>query len=741
VRTLRPPTAESPEAASVLRRGVTAMLRRRVRWLPEAVPARTVLAARLFPILLHASFERAHLRDDAPGVAGMRYRRSWGALARAFDLPPPFRAQRGTPLVDAVFGVPSGDGLRLVVVAASGLRPSDLSWVEERVGAAIASFVSPGTKLTAQVLDADQLARDPLAVHGLVAFGAFLGGRLAAGTWAALEAMARRPVEPRVTAAMAASAPTELAALNLTLLCERPCPAPYEVAARLLRRGERARRLADPSLMTALWAAEGTPHRALIGDAMALLRPAGQPGAPRAGVAAVLALGRALGLRMARAIRRRRREVDADALARWRDAVGIDFPRALRPALSERLAADGRDQSELVTGDGTFEVRVPSGAVLGRGATPVQARIRALSVLAAAAPELAGALEPPWRAVAARLGERRDRPVLILVVEPARHTEPPFDPINRGPERSIGFPGALAVWLVPGRRPAGRVFTGEEAVERLIVAIRSGFTIEVIPARAEAHPVAARLAQISGLVRVTRRTIPVALEAGGRVLVPCGELLLQYSLDRYTFRPRVFVPDPDAPDLALAPGERRPKALSSPGIIECRAMLLDETRAAILYADAAGARMREVVFVGHLEEHLRSTRQLLQAIDPSAALAVHLSDDVEPAVRRGGPASAPLVVAVRGRMPRGLEVEVDGERYGGASGRTWTSAARALIRAWPRSGEARIDVNSVTVAADGRRVDGLLALWARSAVLRRLRQHLMRELRSYRPREAGRRPK
>jgi hypothetical protein len=260
----------------------------------------------------------------------------------------------------------------------------------------------------------------------------------------------------------------------------------------------------------------------------------------------------------------------------------------------------------------------------------------------------------------------------------------------------------------------------------------------VIPSGSAAQPVAARLAQISRLVRVTRRTVSVALEVGGRVLVPCGDLLLRYALAGFTNRPRVYVPDPDAPDLALSPGERRPKALSSPRIIECRAQLLDDRRVAILYSDAAGAHLREVVFVAHLEAHLRTAGEILQAGHPPTALAVRLSDDVEQAFRRDAPAATTLSVSVHGRIARALQAEVDGTRYGGGSGRSWTAAARALIHAWPRGGDARIDVDAVTVSDGRARVGGLLALWARSAVVRRLRAHVMFELRSYQARELRR---
>jgi hypothetical protein len=223
----------------------------------------------------------------------------------------------------------------------------------------------------------------------------------------------------------------------------------------------------------------------------------------------------------------------------------------------------------------------------------------------------------------------------------------------------------------------------------------------------------------------------VALEAGGRVLLPRGGRLRRYALDRFLARPRTFQPDPDAPDLALAPGERRPAGLSTAGLVECRASLLDDQRAAVLYTDAAHGWFREVVFLSELEEHLRDARLVLQQAARGALLAVRLSDGVEPALRRVGRAGAPVTVAVRGQLPHDLQVEVGGGRFGGSTGEAgWRDAALAVLARWPRGGDGRLSVNAVTIQAGGRRGVGLLALYARSVALRRLRFFLVRELRA-----------
>jgi hypothetical protein len=734
---------------SALRTGLTALLRWRLRWLSSVVPERAVRAARLVPVLFHASFERPRLDEDAPGVAGLRYRRSWSSLARAFELPPPCRAQRAAALVEAVLAVPVATGLEVLVVVAPSLRADDRRWVGGRAAVIQELLAAQRVPAELRVLDPGSLASDPAAVHGTFAFGALVGGRLSSGAWGALEAAARWPVAQQTLAALAAAAPTPLAALALTLLSSRPAPAPIHVAAAVLRSREPARTLADASELAVRWAAAGRVRESpALERALGLARalrgrpaPSRAPGAAApAAIAAppsaeeVLDLGHVLGIAAARAIHASRRHgIGPAARCAWREAVGTDLPRALAPALHAALSGSVRLRSELVRQGPVYELRLPGGAVLGRGGTPVQARVRALSLLSAAALEpLQEHAEAPWRALAPRLAQRRERSSRVFIVEPARPSGPPFDPLNRGPERAVGFAGALEVRLATGRRPSARVLTGEQVVDRLVRAASQREATEVVPARNEAHPVAARLAQVAGLVRDSRGEAPVAIEAGGRVLVPWDGGMRSYALSRFSARPRAFTADPDAPDLALSPGERRKLALGGDHTIECRAHLLDELRAAVLYADGARRQLRDVVFLAELEEYLRESRALLRAAHPGAILAVRLSDDLEPAIRRLGAAGAPVPIAVRGRLPADLQVEVRGDRYGGTSGRSWTGAAMALLESWPRGGEARISVSAVTISANGHRAGGLLALYARSAAVRRLRIHLVRALRSYR---------
>ena len=259
---------------------------------------------------------------------------------------------------------------------------------------------------------------------------------------------------------------------------------------------------------------------------------------------------------------------------------------------------------------------------------------------------------------------------------------------------------------------------------------RAGGAVEVIGSRAEAQPVAARLAQIVAFSKEDQPGLPVAMEAGGQVILSGGVRPRRFKLDRYMPRPRVHRPDPDAPDLALSPGERRRAGLSGPSLVECRAALAGAGRASILYADARSGWLREVVALAELEEHLAESRLVLQQADPSALLAVRLTDDLEPALRRTGRSGTTLRMSVRGALPHHLEVEVGGERVRWRR-RAPRGGAPPAWRPWPAGpsgGGGRLGVSAVTVRTSTGRAAGLLALYARSVALRRVHSFLVREL-------------
>ena len=745
--------SESTLEETKLRDAAAALLRWRTHWLIHDLPIRQALAAQLFPVLVHSSFERPRLGGDPPGVSGMRYRRSWSVLARAFGLPPPYRAQRGTCIADGVIGILTRTGIDMLVLVPKGLRPEDLGALQERLEAAQALFKGEGIEIQPAIFDVARLERDQEVGFRAIAFGGLLAGKIPAPAWAALEAASREGLANDTLAAMATVAPTELAMLSLILMTSIPAMKPLHALGVLAARGESARVLADPSVFAVRWAGLsrlGDPLERALRLRPRRQRPAPSPAAkqPRRPLRAVeataeepveardiLQLGRGLALTFS---------LSAKALGKgfsrrrlWHHVLGPGIPRALLPALTDRLthfAREGRLDLSPVPAGSAFDVRLPDGTVLGHGATPVQARVRALALAAATAnEEILSRIDPVWRVVAERLSRPIDRPTLLMLVEPASISSgPPMDPLNRGPGRDMAFAAALALDMAPGRRPSGRILSPEAAVRHLIRATMSSTALEVVASRPEARGAAARLAQLGALVANDQAaTAPLALEAGGKVFFPGPRRLRRYSLRGFISRPRAFTPDPESPDLSMASGERNTLRWNSAGIIECRVALIDERTASVLYADSAGGHLREEIPVASLERHLRESRAILQSADPAAILALRLSEDVEPAVRRVSDPGTPVTLSVRGVLPFDLEVAVNGASYGRNLGQGWRAAAQAVVAEWRSGTRGHLAVKAVSVRAGGTAAKGLLALYARSLAQRRLWVHIARELRAY----------
>jgi len=213
-----------------VRRAVTALLRERARRLPRTLAGRPAAAARLLPILFHASFEAPMLDGEAPGVESLRYRRRWASLARVFGLPPPCRAQRGRCLVEAVLGLPTPVGLDAMVLVPGGLTIEELGRLQERLEGAQQVFATAGAPVRAVLFDPARLESDHEIVQRALAYGALLGGQLSSGCWAVLE-RTRRPLPTLTTSALAAHAASP----------------PLEAAMSLLAGGASPRQLSDPA--------------------------------------------------------------------------------------------------------------------------------------------------------------------------------------------------------------------------------------------------------------------------------------------------------------------------------------------------------------------------------------------------------------------------------------------------------------------------------------------------------------
>jgi len=727
-------------AAPAPRRQVEAMLRWRVRWLGAELSRPLHDAARLFPVLLHASFDHPRLRDEPPGVAGLRYRRSWARWARRFGLPPPWRAQRGTCLTEAVMAVSGPTGLEMLVIGPPGLRHDELLLLGRRLEAARQALAAAGVPVRYEFFDSARLSRWGQTGLKALLSGALVAGRLSPGSWTALEAAGAARVDPPALAALAEASRSPLGALAFLLMAGGPVAGPLHA----LGRSPDARRLADPAVAAVTWAQEAAGLRDPLQRALALCGPGGGPGTPppERAAAELLALGRQLSLAALRAVRRSRL---CRRAPRCRDVLGPGIPRALLPRLGhliEKMTRAGALELAPVPSGRVHEVRIAPGARLGRGATPVQARVRAIALAAQARGEaIAVSLEPHWAALAARLAPPWTHPTLLAVVEPGAAAEPPFDPLNSGARRELAFPAALLVRLWPGRPPGARVAPAEDAVAEVLRAAAAGTAVEVLAAHSQARPLAARLTRTAALLRDagSGESDPVAVEAGGRVFLADGPRLRRYPLRRFLERPRRFRPDPDAPDLALSPGERHGIRWSTPALVQCRLSLLGGDRVAVLLADGSGQALRETVPVSVLESHLRDTRAVLKAADPAALLALRLCDDVEAAVRRASSPGRCQEVSVEGELPFGLTVVVGGERFGGPGAPGWAAAAQAVLAGWAPGDEGYLGVARVSVRAAGEPARGLLALYARSVVLRRLDTHLARAQSAYRRASPGRR--
>jgi len=734
----------APLAADA-RAAAQAVLRWRAWWLGHHLPRRQALAARLLPVMLHASFPAMGLSGEAPGVAGLRYRRRWSALARDLGLPPPSGMQRGRCLVEAVIACPTPEGLDALVLVAAGTRTDDLGPLQERLEA-VQRVLSPAAAapVRAGLYTAARLHGDPEAAQRALAFGALLAGTPGREAWVALEEGARQGGDPALLRALAAAAPTPLASLALALLSDRRAPGPLPALLSLLLEGERPRRLADPELFAVRWAGRVPALREPLEKALRLAR---RPSADEPGdLSEVLALGRTLALACTLALRRRGGRVDRQVPHLRREILGPGVPRVLLPALGARLRLleDGAPPPLEPVRDGHgYEVRA-GGCVLGRGLGPVQARVRALGLWAqaraAGGGELPGlsSFDPTWRVVVQRLGGPPGRASAIMVVEAGGGSRPgpPFDPLNRGVERAMEFEGGLLVSTLAGRRPSGRMVGPEEAVEAVLRRSTGEAAPEVLASRVEARPVASRLAQVAALAADPGGDSPLAVEAGGRVYVPFRGGLRRYRLERFAARPRRFRPDPESPDLALGAGERT-RAGQASHLLQCKVTLAGDEAAALLYADGAGGLFRERVALAELEEHLAEARAVVREARPRSALTLRLADEVEGALRRTDRRQGALAVSVRGALPR-VEVEVAGERFGGLGPMGWDAAAQALLAIWPARTEGRLRIGDVAVTLAGVTAPPLLALWAASVARRRLHTRLFRLTSAYRPPLASR---
>ncbi len=657
------------------------------------------------------------LRGEAPGVSRLKFRRRWTTLARVFGLPPPSSMQRARPAIEALFVIPRGEQLEVIALVGNDLGAPARARAEERMAAARTALGAAGRALEFKLLDLNSI--DEAAFQLILTLGSLLAGSAPAIFFNATH-MAARAGAP-IAAGLAECAPTPLSTLALMLLLGAPPVSPLEVARKALAARATAHQLANPSDLCARWAAAATGHEELLLSALRWSQPAPRHGEPLA-AREVMRVGRELAMLCARAVHRLpRAESRALRIRLHREVIGPGLPRALLPALGQcKLRLSG---TPLQVGR-NFEVRSQDGAVLGRGHTGVQARVRALALATAAGLAAENKL-------AARLARPHAAPTLHLLLETYEVPGPPFDPLNRGPDRQLGLLSSTALLLRQDARPTAFDLDPEETVMRLCNDCLRGREIEVVPQTPDGQPAAARLTRVASLLQ-KRGAVPAAIEAGGKVLLPRADRMRRVELRGFARRPVICSIDPEAFDLSLSPerGARTVGGAALPGAINCRVVQsdFDPAVACVLSHDDRGRLLREEVPLDRLEDHLREGQEMLRACNPPAPIASRLADGVETLLLRHRRSLPSITVALGGDLPFGLWAEIAGERVQLSRPGGWAAAAQALLASMPVGDEQRIRIVRADITERGAPATPIARLYARAMVLRRLALHLKKQL-------------
>ncbi|MBS2024814.1 MAG: hypothetical protein JST92_20655, partial [Deltaproteobacteria bacterium] len=422
-------------------RQFSAMLRWRARWMLRKAAPDTATAARLLPVLLQANFAHPLLRKDAPGVRGLRFRHAWVVWAKRFSLAPPQSMQRDAEAVAAVVVLPLGAQLEVLVITQPNLDLVARQRLDARMSALNTVFGVTARELRVRAVDASALTVQEREL--CIAFGGLVAGECPARLLEAGE-----PEEfPAVNLAL--RAPTTLAALAMMMVAGRPLAGAAESFQVLLASGVSARELADPDVACVRWASPYTLRGKMLDAALRWTRPA-RPKAERPGAFELLAVGRGLAISCAMSVRSLPLALGLPLRERLRrEVLAPGLPRILVPLLSPAALKF----EAAAAAHGVHTVALADGAVAGQGRTAVQARVRALSLRAQTnAPPLAQS-SPVYEIIEARIGRPVERPTLLCVLEHAHVPGPPFDLLNRGPERRMALRSATLVLLRPDRRP------------------------------------------------------------------------------------------------------------------------------------------------------------------------------------------------------------------------------------------------------------------------------------------------
>ncbi len=529
------------------------------------------------------------------------------------------------------------------------------------------------------------------------------------------------------------TAPSELACA-FSLLSVAPWPGGElsllrEAVALALNSGCSLWSLADPELLMAVIAAmySKRPHLALRACALAAANPHTANGAERLTVRfeppgcdtrSTLEVGRALAVELLRATR----AVPA-AQPSARHAAGPGFARALLPALAreleETLAPRGLRLS--ASAERGFEVTDTNGTRFGWGRSAEQAWVRAVSLVRQlpGRGQLAG-IERGWRALSEALVETPTLRTLVLSIESQERPGPPYDVLNRGPNRELAFDQVVAVLLRPGKRPSARRLEARAAVALVLAESARGSAVKFASAGRAAQTVEARLTRL--LAKRRPGSLPT-VEVGGRI-VQAGRSMVGQPHQWFARRPVRSTFDAEAPDLGFEVTQGR-EVRVGPHQVHCLAWLVDESLAQVMYVDDKNRVLREQVPLDQLEAHLQEARALMR--ERLVAPSVRVAPEVAKASLFRPRSLAPDVdIRLWGALPFGLRVEVGGEQFGAGCRWGWAAAASSALSRWPRTVLGRVRVTSVDVSVGGVQADAIMALYARSAGLRRLWAHIVR---------------
>ncbi len=744
-------TLDEPESFSFATpERLTAVLRWRTRWLKQSLASQEIMGLRFLPALLHASFPAGDLRGEPPGIENVWVRRSWGGLARYFDLPPPISRQRGKKLITAVFAIRATKGIEVYILPIPEIGGTEKHIVESRVATIESIFRVRHIAIRPIVLNRNQLDHATNPLLRLLPFGALLAGVLPEDFWPENSAQI---VESKELPRLMQLVPSPCCALALLLLSGAKIPVPAEVLKQALESHWKSAELADPDLFCALWLSHATNNQMaqLLFHTLAIASQSSRTKALAASeigersdsafsvdVARLVKLGRNLSLAGLSAVRNAPNEIKKSQ-RQWlhQEILSRGLPEVLLEHLGKiyknsRKRKPGPLMQIRKIGRRTFESYDFSGACIGRGVSLEQAQVRAMSLLSLAIGESPASDDIVWRTLGERLSKPAEQRTLLLAVEPAATVGPPHDPMNRGPERAFGFSETLAVLLRPGGRPSAQRITPQQVVGRLIGEATRGTQIESLVTSGEAHPAAARLLRIAQLCKQNTRTAPLALEAGGEVYYLEAQKIRRFKLKRFAARPRLCSPDPEAPDLSPYAEENLGKCSFSGNrmTITCQVVRLRENYASILYVDPHGYQLHEEVPLALIDQHLSDAQSVLRSGTSPMLLAIRYASELDGVTSKYSfmGLDAKVSIKVQGEFPFGLQISCAGETFGAGQQLSWTAAAQAVLSSLPSGTQSIISAKEVSVTMDGRPVNGLMRLYARSVALRRLALHIRRAL-------------